>query len=110
MGKLAEPPKLEDIDSPEHRKLYDVALVIGVKNTVNYDELVPFLNRYGDVTRVVKEEPGGAPFIYSEPYIMMFAMNEGAERLRRDYARNGKTALRYVKSIEDYHHSRELDY
>jgi hypothetical protein len=107
MVNTTESGKLEDIDSPEYRKVYDVALVIGLKDNINFDELVPFLNRYGDVTRVVKEEPGGAPFIISEPYVMMFAMHEGAERLRSDYAGNGKTPLRYVKSIENYHHSRD---
>ncbi len=110
MGKTAEPPKsVEDVASPRHREIFDASLIIGVKTNANYDELVPFLGRYGHVERVVREEPGGVPFKDSEPYIVLFVMEGNARRLRDDYANNGKTPLRHIKEITNYDYSPDPD-
>ena len=110
MGKVAEPPKsVEEIDSPRHREIFDVSLIIGVKFGAGYDELLPFLGRYGHIERVVREEPGGVPFNDSRPYIVLFAKHAGAKRLRRDYARDGNSPLKDITKIENYEYSYERD-
>lgn len=110
MGKVAEPPKsVDEIDSPRHRQIFDVSLIIGVKPEASYDKLLPFLGRYGHVERVVREEPNGVPFRDSNPYIVLFAMRASAERLRRDYSGNVKSPLKYITGITDYKYSCKPD-
>jgi hypothetical protein len=99
MGKAEPPKRLEDTDSPKHRKMYEVTLILGVKNNANYDKLLPYLGRYGHIASDEREEPGDDD---SEPYIIMGLPEADANRLMDDYEKNGKTPLRYLKSIDEY--------